>query len=34
MKQASWEKAREFDIAAVADQYEDVLRKAAAIPHR
>jgi glycosyltransferase involved in cell wall biosynthesis len=34
MKQASWEKAREFDITAIADHYEDVLRKAAAIPHR
>ncbi|EDY16633.1 glycosyl transferase group 1 [Chthoniobacter flavus Ellin428] len=34
MKQASWEKAREFDITAIADQYENVLRKAAAIPDR
>ena len=34
MKHASWEKARQFDITAIADQYEDVLRKAAATPHR
>jgi glycosyltransferase involved in cell wall biosynthesis len=34
MKHASWEKARTFDITAIADQYEDVLRKAAATPHR
>lgn len=33
MKQASWEKARQFDITAIADQYEDVLRKAAATHH-
>jgi glycosyltransferase involved in cell wall biosynthesis len=30
MKHASWEKARAFDIQAIADQYEDVLRTAAA----
>lgn len=30
MKHASWEKARSFDLRAVADQYEQVLREAAA----
>jgi glycosyltransferase involved in cell wall biosynthesis len=30
MKHASWEKARSFDITAIADQYEQVLREAAA----
>lgn len=34
MKHASWEKARQFDITAIADQYEDVLRAAAARSHR
>jgi glycosyltransferase involved in cell wall biosynthesis len=29
MKQASWRTAREFDITAIADQYENVLREAA-----
>ena len=28
MKHASWEKARQFDISAIADQYEEVLRAA------
>ena len=30
MKHASWEKARSFDIVKIADQYEEVLRRAAA----
>jgi glycosyltransferase involved in cell wall biosynthesis len=30
MKHASWEKARAFDIIKIADQYEEVLRQAAA----
>jgi glycosyltransferase involved in cell wall biosynthesis len=29
MKHASWEKARNFEITGIADQYEEVLRKAA-----
>ena len=29
MKHASWEKARDFEITAVADQYESILREAA-----